>query len=211
MGLFGFGKKKEVVVTPETFEKIVALITDDASVQETASRYFMDTAAYYAENAEDLKEYKVEETDTCELSWRALMSVLLEKGIAVQVENLEYLEGFREYMGALAAKKNLPFDEEWFGDDIIQNSLKDPVMREPDLFYDVFPDVDTESLVEWLEKLEEEWGDTDYAIGSMKYETKCLTRPSMIIMFIMKSDKIQKLKQLAKSTNHKAGDAYACW
>lgn len=209
MGLFG--KKKEAVVTPETFEKIVALITDDVATQEAAVRYFKDPAAYYAENAADLKEYKVEETDTCELSWRAMMSVLLEKGIAIQVEDIADLEDFRKNMGALAAKKSLPFDADWFDDGLIQDSFTDPGFRDPDLFYDVMPNIDSESLVEWCEKLEEEWEDAGYAVASMAYSTKSITRPDMIIMFIMKSDKIKELKQLAKSVKHKAGDAYACW
>ena len=140
MGLFGFGKKKEISTSPKIFEKMTALITEDEAVRRRAAGYFLDPAAYYTENKEDLDEHKVAVTEANELSWRAMMAVLVEAGVATDYEDIEVVEDFQEQMGKLAARLDLPYDPKNFSDELQYSAFKDPTYNNPDLFYDILPD-----------------------------------------------------------------------
>lgn len=212
MGLFGFGKKKEIVTSPEIFEKMTALITENEAVRERAAGYFRDPAAYYAEHKAELERHKVAATETNELSWRAMMEVLAEAGVAKDFENVEDLEDFQEEMGKLAGTLDLPFDPKNFSEDLRYSAFRDPTYNNPDLFYDIMPDDSNQaSLIDWLEELNDEWGEFGYALGTMRYDTRCITEPDRILVFVLKAENIEELKKLAKETGHKAGDVYTSW
>ncbi len=212
MGLFGFGKKKEISTSPEIFEKMTALITEDEAVRRRAAGYFLDPAAYYTENKEDLDEHKVAVTEANELSWRAMMAVLVEAGVATDYEDIEVVEDFQEQMGKLAARLDLPYDPKNFSDELQYSAFKDPTYNNPDLFYDILPDDSMQaSLIDWLEELNDEWGEFGYAVGTMRYNTRSILKSDRIIVFAIKAENTEELKKLAKETGHKAGDAYACW
>ena len=212
MGLFGFGKKKEISTSPKIFEKMTALITEDEAVRRRAAGYFLDPAAYYTENKEDLDEHKVAVTEANELSWRAMMAVLVEAGVATDYEDIEVVEDFQEQMGKLAARLDLPYDPKNFSDELQYSAFKDPTYNNPDLFYDILPDDSMQaSLIDWLEELNDEWGEFGYAVGTMRYNTRSILKSDRIIVFAIKAENTEELKKLAKETGHKAGDAYACW
>lgn len=212
MGLFGFGKKKEISTSTEIFEKMTALITEDEAVRRRAAGYFLDPAAYYTENKEDLDEHKVAVTEANELSWRAMMAVLVEAGVATDYEDIEVVEDFQEKMGKLAARLDLPYDPKNFSDELQYSAFKDPTYNNPDLFYDILPDDSMQaSLIDWLEELNDEWGEFGYAVGTMRYNTRSILKSDRIIVFAIKAENTEELKKLAKETGHKAGDAYACW
>lgn len=67
------------------------------------------------------------------------------------------------------------------------------------------------SLIDWLEELNDEWGEFGYAVGTMQYNTRSILKSDRIIVFAIKAENTEELKKLAKETGHKAGDAYACW
>ena len=140
------------------------------------------------------------------------MAVLVEAGVATDYEDIEVVEDFQEEMGKLAARLDLPYDPKNFSDELQYSAFKDPTYNNPDLFYDILPDDSMQaSLIDWLEELNDEWGEFGYAVGTMRYNTRSILKSDRIIVFAIKAENTEELKKLAKETGHKAGDAYACW
>lgn len=83
-------------------------------------------------STEDLDEHKVAVTEANELSWRAMMAVLVEAGVATDYEDIEVVEDFQEKMGKLAARLDLPYDPKNFSDELQYSAFKDPTYNNPD-------------------------------------------------------------------------------
>ena len=156
MGIFDFWKKKNHDWTlkadekeqesKETYLEISALLTNKKEVLFQLARCIDAPKVYFDENIERYEERSMEaETKNDRIVWIAIVEELIESGDAIEIDWKEEVEEFAVQMKALAEKKNLTLQTDWF------RAEKD--------------------IPAWCKILDEKWEEQGFCVGAMDIDS----------------------------------------